>query len=255
MSIDRQQLRGYISDMYSDVARFPRGDFHFHIGRQLMERLGYAPHLLDQVPAGALESFAGVGFYMDMAPIKAGERVLDLGAGAGSDVFYAAVQTGPGGHAVGLDMTAQMLEKSRKNLQASSFEHVEFVEGYVETPPFEDQSFDCIVSNGVINLVVDKPAVFEQAYRVLKPGGRMMFSDIVTGVELPASVRENCELWAECIGGALEQKHYLSLLEEAGFAIERVRENDVYGFKGESTARAANKFQVKSLSILAYRPS
>ena len=101
MSIDRDQLRGYISDMYSDVARFPRGDFHFYIGRPLMERLGYAKDVLDRVPPGALESFAGVGHHLDLAPIQSGERVLDLGSGAGSDVFCAAVQAGPDGRAVG----------------------------------------------------------------------------------------------------------------------------------------------------------
>ena len=150
-------------------------------------------------------------------------------------------------------MTAPMLDKARKNLAASEFSNVEFVEGYIEALPFEAESFDCVMSNGVINLTPDKAAVFAEVKRVLKPGGRLMFSDIVTGVELPASVRENCELWAECIGGALEQTDYLRLIDEAGLPIERVRSNETYDFAGDSTRGAASKFQVKSLAILAYR--
>jgi arsenite methyltransferase len=253
MSIDREELRGHISNMYSDVARFPRGDFHFYIGRPLMEQLGYAKDVLDRVPAGALESFAGVGHHLDLAPIQSGERVLDLGSGAGSDVFCAAVLAGPNGRAVGLDMTAAMLDKARKNLDAFEFSNVEFVEGYIEALPFDAGSFDCVMSNGVINLTPDKAAVFAEVRRVLKPGGRFMFSDIVTGVELPASVRENCELWAECIGGALEQTHYLRMIDEAGLPIERVRRNEKYEFAGNSTRGAASKFQVRSVAILAHR--
>jgi arsenite methyltransferase len=253
MSIDRQQLRRSISDMYGDVARYPRGDFHFCTGRSLMELLGYSPALLDQVPTGALQSFAGVGHHLELAPIQRGELVLDLGSGTGSDVFCASLAAGPAGRAVGLEMTAAMLQKASENQAASGLSNVEFVKGYVEEPPFEPESFDCVMSNGVVNLTPDKGCVFAAVRRLLKPGGRFMFSDIVTGVDLPASVRENCELWAECIGGALEQTRYLKLIEHAGLSIDRVHRNERYEFKGQSTREAAQKFQVRSLSILAYR--
>ncbi len=260
MSIDLQELRGFISAMYADVARFPRGGFHFPTGRPIMEALGYAPELLARIPSSASESFAGVGHHFGLVQLESGQRVLDLGAGAGSDVFHAALQVGPSGCAFGIDMTDAMLEKSRKALEAftidgSPCKNVKFEKGYIEELPFDDASFDCVISNGVINLVVDKPSVFEGIRRVLEPGGRLMFSDIVTGVELPKSVRENCELWAECIGGALEQQNYLRVIKDAGFAVETVVENPAYEFTQESTVSAAQKFQVRSISVLAYKPA
>ncbi len=251
--IDLSELRGYISDMYSDVARFPRGDFHFPTGRPLMERLGYDPAILDQVPKTAMESFAGVGHHFAMDPLKPGERVLDLGSGSGSDVLFAAIQVGSEGQATGIDMTEAMLEKSNKNREKGDFNHVTFVKGLVEQLPFDDDSFDCVISNGVINLTPDKLVTFQGIKRVLKPGGRLMFSDIVTGVELPQSVRENCELWAECIGGAWEQDSYVELIRQAGLDVETVNVNQAYAFTQESTINAASKFAVRSISVLAYK--
>ncbi len=255
MSINVHELRGYISAMYSDVARFPRGEFHFPTGRPIMERLGYQQQFLDRLPPKAMESFAGVGHHFGMAPLQSGEHVLDLGSGSGSDVFHAALQVGSGGRAVGIDMTDQMLSKARKLAESFEIENVEFVEGHIEELPFDDASFDCVISNGVVNLAVDKSVIFEGVKRILKPGGRMMFSDIVTGVELPTSVRENCELWAECIGGACEQQDYLRILTDAGLRLETCRINDEYKFTQQSTISAADKFQVRSVSILAYKPA
>ena len=253
MAIDFEELRGHISNMYSDVARFPRAEFHFPTGRPLMEQLGYPSDVLDRIPKGAMESFAGVGYHFDLQPLRAGEHVLDIGSGAGSDVFYAALAVGSEGSATGLDMTERMLDKSRKNVEGGDFEHVRFEKGLAETLPFDDERFDAVTSNGVINLTPVKPMVFEAIRRVLKPGGRLMFSDIVTGVELPDSVRENCELWAECIGGAVQEQRYLALIEQAGMKVETVRHNDRYRFTKDSTIQAADKFQVRSISILAYR--
>jgi ubiquinone/menaquinone biosynthesis C-methylase UbiE len=253
MTINVEQLRGFISAMYSDVARFPRGEFHFPTGRPIMERLGYEQALLDHIPEGAMASYAGVGHHFGLDPLKPGEHVLDLGSGSGSDIFHAALQVGSSGRAVGIDMTDQMLDKARKLTEQFEIDNVEFVKGYIEELPFEDESFDCVISNGVINLAVEKPGIFEGVKRVLKPGGRMMFSDIVTGVELPASVRENCELWAECIGGAFEQQDYLKLVTDAGLRLETHCINDEYKFTQESTINAADKFQVRSVSILAYK--
>lgn len=252
MSIDLTELRGYISDLYTDVARFPRGDFHFPTGRPVMEKLGYAPQVLDRIPSTALESFAGVGHHFELDPLKPGERVLDLGCGAGSDVFHAAVQVGPSGKVVGIDMTERMLEKCKKSLDGHGSMNVEFIAGHIEALPFDEGSFDCVISNGVINLTPRKADVFRSVARVLVPGGRFMFSDMVTGVELPKSVRESCELWAECIGGAEEQNSYLGQLGDAGLTVANVVEN-AYEFNSDSTRNAAQKFQVRSISVLAYR--
>lgn len=249
-----EQLRGYISEMYSDVARFPRGDFHFPTGRAIMEQLGYSARWLDRLPPRAVESFAGVGHHFELDPLRPGECVLDLGSGSGSDVFHAALQIGVSGRALGIDMTGAMLDKARRIAEAESFENAEFVWGHIENLACENSSFDCVISNGVINLAVDKKAIFDGVFRVLKPGGRLMISDIVTGVELPQSVRENCALWAECIGGAVEQQQYLDLIAASGLSVSRHVLNDGYRFTQDQTLSAAEKFKVRSISVLAYKP-
>lgn len=254
MDIDLQELRGYIADMYTDVATLPRGKFHFPTGRPLLEMLGYSPELLDKIPSSAIESFAGVGYHFDLEPLREGERVLDLGSGAGTDAFFAALQVGATGHVTGIDMTDAMLEKAHRNLEVSSLSNVSFKKGFAESLPLDDQSFDVVISNGVINLSPVKETVFAELRRVLVPGGRLMFSDIVTGVELPDSVRDNCALWAECIGGAQEEQRYLRLIEKAGFKVEKTSPNDSYSFTQDSTLNAAKKFRVHSISVLARRP-
>lgn len=252
--IDLQQLRGYISDMYSDVARFPRGDFHFPTGRAIMERLGYAQEWLDRLPPKAMESFAGVGHHFDLDPLREGEHVLDLGSGSGSDVFHAALQVTPSGRAVGIEMTDAMLVKARGIAEAEGLTTAELVKGHIEDLPFEAGSFDCVLSNGVINLAVDKAAIFAEVFRVLRPGGRLMLSDIVTGVELPKSVRENCQLWAECIGGAVEQRQYLELISTSGLRVATHAMNGEYRFTQGATLTAAETFKVRSIKVLAYKP-
>lgn len=254
MTIDVTQLRTFISNMYTDVAQFPRGEFHFPTGQPLLEGLGYPKSLLDAVPPSAIESAAGVGYYFHLGEIAPGESVVDLGCGAGTDLLIAANKVGSSGTAVGIDMTDAMVKKSRDNLARADKMHASIHQGYIEELPMPAGSVDVVISNGVINLSPLKAQVFSEVARILKPGGRMMFSDLVTGVELPTSVRENCELWAECIGGALERSNYLALIEEAGLTIERVTENN-YKFVADSTADAAAKFQVMSLSILAYKPA
>lgn len=253
MEIDLQELRGYIADMYSDVALLPRGKFHFPTGRPLLELLGYAPELLDKIPIGAIESFAGVGYHFGLEPLKEGERVLDLGSGAGTDAFFAALHVGAAGSVIGVDMTDAMLEKAQQNLELSSLSNVRFQKAYAESLPFDDESFDVVISNGVINLSPVKETVFAEIHRVLAPGGRLMFSDIVTGVELPDSIRDNCALWAECIGGAQESQRYLRLIEKANFTVETTSQNERYRFAQDSTLSAAEKFRIHSISILAHR--
>lgn len=254
MTIDVDQLRGFISNMYSDVASYPRATFHFPTGRPLMERLGYPGEKLDRIPTGAMASYAGVGYHFGLDPLKPGETVLDIGSGAGSDAFYAALDVGDTGRVIGIDMTPKMTERSRENLAESGMTHLSFEPGLAEDLPGGEEAYDCVVSNGVLNLIVDKNTVFDSIKSALKPGGRLMFSDIVTGVELPESVRENCELWAECIGGAEQRERYVKRIESAGLRVEAVQENDTYRFTEGSTADAARRFQVTSVRILAYRP-
>jgi SAM-dependent methyltransferase len=253
MPVDLTELRGYISDMYTDVAALPRAGFHFPTGRPLLETLGYDGGRLDRIPTGALESFAGVGYHFGLDPLREGEHVLDIGSGAGTDVFYASLAVGREGSVVGLDMTPAMMEKAERNRAAGDFGNASFVHGFAEELPFDDERFDVVVSNGVINLSPTKERVFEGIRRVLKPGGRLMLSDIVTGVELPASVRDNCTLWAECIGGAQEENRYLRLIEQAGLAVETTVTNARYAFTQESTINAATKWKVHSVSVLARR--
>lgn len=252
MQIDLTELRGYISDMYGDLANLPRGDFHFGTGWPLLEGLGYDTTKLDQIPSGAIESTASVGYHFELEPLREGEQVLDIGCGAGCDCFYAALQVGQDGSVVGLDMTEAMHAKALKNGEEFELSNVEFALGHAESLPFDDGAFDVVLSNGVVNLTPEKEVVFDEIARVLRSEGRTMFSDLVTGVELPRSVRENCTLWAECIGGAQERNRYLRMLEGAGFVVEDVVENN-YTFRHESTTKVAEQFQLQSISVLAHR--
>ena len=148
-----------------------------------------------------MDSFAGVGHHFDLAALQSGERVLDLGSGSGLDSFVASLKVGATGTVVGIDMTVAQLDKANELRQQGGFSNVEYVHGYIDQLPFEDESFDVVISNGVINLVADKDNTFKQAARVLKRGGRLALSDIVTGVQLPQGIVCDATLWAACIGG------------------------------------------------------
>ena len=174
----------------------------------MAERLGYDPGDLDRIPSGAIESFAGVGHFFDLADLSEGETVLDLGSGSGMDVFVAALKVGKTGKVIGVDMTDEQLEKSRRLAAEGGFDNVEFHKSYVEHLPVEDDSVDAVISNGVINLVPDKGAAFREAARVLKPTGRLAIADIVTKEQLPEGVTCDASLWAACIGGAMQDDDY-----------------------------------------------
>ncbi|MFW6049694.1 MAG: methyltransferase domain-containing protein [Myxococcota bacterium] len=252
--VDEAELDRHVKQMYTDVATEPRGGYHFEVGRGIAERLGYDPRVLDQIPGAAVESFAGVGHHFDLAALGSGERVLDLGSGSGTDSFVAAVAVGPSGRVDGIDMTGAQLDKAeRLRAEAGRFEHVRFHEGRIEELPFDEGSFDCVISNGVINLVADKQRVFDEAARVLRPGGRLALSDIVTRDHLPESVVCNATLWAACIGGAMQREDYQRAIEAAGLSVEVVKPND-YRFLSGQAERAAGKFGVQSVSLLAVKP-
>ena len=251
--LDTAELEERVKRMYQEVALEPEHEFHFETGRPLAERLGYPSANLDRIPAGAIESFAGVGYFQDLAAIQPGEAVLDLGSGSGTDSFVAALEAGPEGRVVGIDMTDEQLAKARRLADEAGFAQVEFRSGYIEEPPVEDAEFDCIVSNGVINLSPSKPAVFAACARALRSGGRLALADIVSANQLPEGVTCDASLWAACIGGAMQRDGYREAIEAAGFEIEAWRENDGYRFVSERAENATRKYGVTSISLLARR--
>ena len=251
--LDTTELKQRVQDMYEEVALEPEREFHFETGRPLAERLGYPPADLDCIPAAAIDSFAGVGYFLDLAAIAPGDTVLDLGSGSGMDSFLAANQTGPAGNVLGVDMTEAQLDKARGLARERGFAQTDFRQGYLETPPVEDGSVDCVISNGVINLSPDKAAVFAAAAKALRPGGRLALADIVTEHQLPEGVTCDASLWAACIGGAMQRDGYRAAIETAGFTVQEWRENTEYRFVSERADNATQKYGVTSISLLAVR--
>jgi len=251
-SLDTRELETKVKDMYRHVAQEPEGKYHFEIGRGLAEHLGYPPDVLDRVPDGAIESFAGVGYFFDLADLAQGERVIDLGSGSGMDVFFAAEHVGPTGIVMGVDFTAEQLEKARRIAQEAGYAQVLFSEGRIEQLPVDAESFDCVISNGVINLAPDKQTVFAEAARVLRPGGRLAIADIISEQQMKESIVCDADLWASCIGGASQRDVYRNAIEGAGLEIEELRENP-YEFISERAQSASQKYGVKSVSLLAVK--
>jgi arsenite methyltransferase len=249
-SVDTIELEAKVKDMYALVAEEPHGAYHFEVGRPLADRLGYPGELLDRVPAGAIESFAGVGYFFDLAGLGEGERVIDLGSGSGMDVFFAALQVGASGAVTGIDFTTEQLSKSRRLAAEAGFDQVEFREGRIEQLPADDASVDCVISNGVINLSPQKGTVFAEAARVLRPGGRLAIADIVCEQQLKESIVCDADLWASCIGGAAQQDAYREAIEAAGLRIEDIRRNP-YEFISKRARDASAKYGVESVSVLA----
>lgn len=256
--VDVLDLERRVKDVYRDVARRPQDMYHFEMGRALAERLGYPPELLDRVPSAAVESFAGVGYYFDLARPTAGERVLDLGSGSGMDTFALAHIVGTGGRVTGIDMTAEQLAKAdglRSEIDETAVANVTFLRGYIQDPPVPDASVELVVSNGVVNLAPDKAAVFSAAARALVPGGRLALADIVSEKPLTDAITCNAELWASCIGGATQVDAYLNTIEEAGLRVSDVRDNPQYRFLSDSAQSATRTYGIKSISLLAMKPA
>jgi arsenite methyltransferase len=246
--VDTAELEQRVKSMYSDVALKPDLEFHFETGRPLAERLGYPVTDLDRIPAEAIDSFAGVGYFLDLAALQPDAAVLDLGSGSGTDSFLAGLAAA---RVVGVDMTDAQLAKARRLAADAAITNVEFREGYIERPPVDDGTFDCVISNGVINLSPDKAAVFVAAARALRPGGCLALADIVTDVQLPEGVTCDASLWAACIGGAMQHDHYRTAIEGAGLQIEVWRENPDYRFVSERADNATQAYGVTSISLLA----
>jgi arsenite methyltransferase len=250
--VDRTELERQVQAVYRGVARDPREPRHFETGRGLALRLGYPESLLATVPASALASFAGVGYHLDLAALKPGNQVLDLGSGSGTDAFCAGAIVGEEGRVVGVDFTDAQVAKATSLGERNGFFNVRFVEASIDDLPFDDGTFDVVISNGVINLSPIKDRVFREAARVLRPGGRLAIADIVSATPLKESTRRNTELWAACIAGAIPAASYLNALVGSGFAITATRPND-YRFLSDRALDACQTYGVESTSIAAIR--
>jgi ubiquinone/menaquinone biosynthesis C-methylase UbiE len=250
----RDHIFDAVKLMYTSVANQPEKTFHFPTGRAACEFVGYPKQQLDQIIPTALESFAGVGYPFAADVIRPGNTVLDIGAGAGTDILLSALLVGPEGKAYGLDMTRAMHEKLNANKNKMRLENVVPLSGNAEEIPLEDKTVDVVTSNGVLNLVPDKQKAFAEVYRVLKPDGHIQISDIIINKnwnELDKS-RANPNLWAECIVGAMEEVPYIESFEAAGFTnVSKIAQLDYFaGSASESTRNTAAYFGASSITIV-----
>jgi ubiquinone/menaquinone biosynthesis C-methylase UbiE len=230
-----------VEQMYTDVATQPGRIFHFPTGRLACLFVGYPRDLLDRIPATAVESFAGVGYPFAANVVRAGDTVLDIGSGSGTDTLIASLLVGEQGIVHGLDMTEAMRTKLHQNVARMKATNVRVVDGNAERLPLPDASVDVVTSNGVLNLVPDKAAAFAEIARVLKPGGRLQLADIALRVPVAEQSRADPKLWAECVVGAIIEDDYRAQLEAAGLTIEVIHQMDYFaGSVSESTRKAAH---------------
>ena len=193
--VDPEALRDEVRSKYREVAETPQAEFHFHTGRELARRCGYDMAAVDDLPAVAVESFAGVANPFALRDLEVGERVVDVGSGAGFDSLLAARAVGETGAVIGVDMTPEMLTKSRRIARGLDIDHVEFREGLAEALPVDDAWADVVISNGVFNLCPDKRAAFDEVFRILRPGGILQFADIANGRPVPEEAVREIDLW------------------------------------------------------------
>ena len=194
--VNVETLRCQISDKYTEVAKTPEKGFHFHTGKPLARMLGYSDEVVDTLPVGTVESFAGTGNPFSMGELRAGEVVLDIGCGAGFDSLIAARQVGERGRVISVDMTPAMLDKAAAGAREAGIANIEFREGLAEALPVKGTSIDVVISNAVINLCPDKMAVMQEVNRVLKPNGRIQIADIVVHKEVPQDAKDDIDLWS-----------------------------------------------------------
>lgn len=216
---------------------------------ELAKAIGYSVEEIKSIPSEAVMGL-GCGNPTALAELKEGETVLDLGSGGGVDVFLAAKKVGANGHVIGVDMTEEMVRKARETANRYEYENVEFRIGEIENLPVEDNSVDVIISNCVVNLAPDKLAVYEEAFRVLKPGSRILISDLVTKGEIPEDIRRSFEAWAGCIAGALERQEYLDTIKKAGFRNVNVVAEHIFD---ESGVDERLKGKIISIKVKAYK--
>jgi arsenite methyltransferase len=237
-SNQRDVILHAVRAMYTDVATNPDKEFHFPTGRRACEFVGYPAQQLDAIPLAAIESFAGVGYPFAAEVIRAGQTVLDVGSGSGTDVFIASRLVGARGQVIGVDMTEAMRHKLRFNAWVAGIANVDVVEGNAEQLPLPDASVDVVTSNGVLNLVPDKAKAVREIARVLTPGGCLQLADIVVGTLPSDACRAQPELWAECIVGATREDDFVRMLREAGFStVEVLQQLDYFSASGSAETR------------------
>jgi len=252
----KEQILGAVRHMYSEVATAPSKPFHFPTGREACRFVGYPEQWLEGLPEAALESFAGVGFPFGAGVIHDGDRVLDIGAGSGTDALIAARLVGPRGRVVALDVTPAMLAKLRHNVALAGAANVDVIGGNVEALPLPDASVDVVTSNGVLNLVPDKRAAFAEIWRVLRPGGRVQIADVVISRVVGDAARKDPKRWAECVVGAVVEEDYLDLFRAQGFAeVTVLRRFDYFaGSRSSETRTLARALGAQAAEISTRKP-
>ena len=263
-NFDRTGLQEKVRATYEEVAQNPGGDFHFHRGPEYAAQyLGYDSLELEKIPREASDRFAGVGNPIDIGDsnpaldgIRSGQVVLDHACGAGMDLLLAARRVGKTGKAIGVDMTAGMRKSAQKAAdQAGLSNIVDIREGVYEKLPVEDASVDVVISNGVVNLAPDKIGVFEEIYRVLKPGGHLFLADVVVQRELTLDARENSVLWAACVGGALVESELYTLAQKTGFKNSEVVKRFNCFFNTTAESKVAKDLFVHAVNFVARKPT
>jgi len=250
--VDLDELRVAIRSEYAAVASEPDRGFHFHTGYRLAAILGYPEEWIAALPPAAVVSMAGTGNPLALGEVRAGERVVDCGSGAGVDALIAARLVGPNGHVIGIDMTPEMVAKARANATEAGLANVEFREGMLEDLPVETGWADVVISNGVLNLIPDKAAALAEMFRVLRPGGRLQAADIVLERRVSGDSKQDVSLWTGCIAGGLLEEEILALVDGAGFIdVEIVRGADV--FSGAPQHSNAAAFGTRGAGIRARR--
>jgi SAM-dependent methyltransferase len=217
-----EEIQAAVAERYGQVAMLPGQKFNFPVGRKFAESVGYDPALLDRLPPGMWESFTGAGNPQPFVDAQPGESVLDLGCGAGLDLHLYAQKVGTAGRLIGLDLSQPMLDKAQRNLASVGISNVEWLRAPADAIPLPDSSVDLVTANGIYNLSPDKDAVMREVARVLRPGGRTIFAEIVLQSELPHEIRRDIADWFRCIGGALVQQDFLARLESHGLVNPRI---------------------------------
>lgn len=251
--MENEKVKKYVKDRYGKIAKTNQSCCSSCCGssnQDISQIIGYSKKELDNVPEGAVLGL-GCGNPVALAGLKQGEVVLDLGSGAGIDVFLASRKVGDSGKVIGVDMTKDMIKRADSLAKERGYANVEFRLGEIETLPVEDDSIDVVISNCVINLCPDKKKAFSEIYRVLKKNGRLMISDIVTNGELPQEVRKSFDAWAGCIAGALEKDVYLNLIRDVGFSEIKIVKEIPYTVD----VSEALKGKILSISIEAHKLS
>ena len=256
MNVEDKKVKEYVKKRYGEIAKAECSSCSSGCcssscsspPKYVAWKIGYSPDEIESVPEDSVLGL-GCGNPVALASLKEGETVLDLGSGGGIDVFLAANKVGPTGKVIGIDMTEEMVTKAKATASKHGYKNVEFRLGEIENLPVEDETVDVIISNCVINLAPDKLKVFQEAYRVLKPNGRLMVSDLVTQGELPEDVKKSFDAWAGCIAGALEKSDYLDKIACAGFTNVKIVSQKPYTIDVSPELRG----KIVSLQVEAYK--